>query len=63
MNAARNVDYAPTLTLDGLRSIMNAEDAYTSEGTQLVQWSDADKFLVPVGDVSNYEGSLGVYTP
>jgi ABC-type branched-subunit amino acid transport system substrate-binding protein len=63
MNAARNVDYAPTLTLDGLRSIMNAEDAYTSEGTQLVQWSDAEKYLVPVGDVSNYEGSLGVYTP
>jgi branched-chain amino acid transport system substrate-binding protein len=61
MNAARNVDYAPSLTLDGLSSIMNAEDAYTSEGTQLVQWSDADKFLVPVGDVSNYEGSLGVY--
>jgi hypothetical protein len=61
MNAARNVDYAPTLTLDGLNSIMNAEDGYTSEGTQLVQWSDADKFLVPVGDVSNYEGSLGIY--
>ena len=61
MNAARNVDYAPSLTLDGLSSIMNAEDGYTSEGTQLVQWSDADKFLVPVGDVSDYEGSLGIY--
>ncbi len=61
MNAARNVNYAPSLTLDGLSSIMNAEDGYTSEGTQLVQWSDADKYLVPVGEVSNYEGSLGVY--
>ena len=63
MNAARNVDYQPMLILDGLRAIMNAEDGYTAEGTQLVQWSDADAYLVPVGDVSNYEGSLGVYTP
>ena len=61
MNAAGNVSYAPSLTLDGLSSIMNAEDGDTSEGTQLVQWSDADKYLVPVGEVSNYEGSLGVY--
>ena len=63
MNAARNVDFAPVLQLEGLRAIMNAEDAYTAEGTQLVQWSDAEKYLVPVGEVSNYEGSLGVYTP
>ena len=63
MNAARNVDYHATLVLDGVRAIMNAEDAYTSEGTQLVQWSDADGYLVAVGDVDNFEGSLGVYTP
>jgi branched-chain amino acid transport system substrate-binding protein len=63
MDAARNVDFVPMLGLDGLRAIMNAEDGYTAEGTQLVQWSDADAYLVPVGDVSDYEGSLGVYTP
>jgi len=63
MNAARNVDFAPVLQLEGLRAIMNAADAYTAEGTQLVQWSDENGFLVPVGDVSNYEGSLGVFTP
>jgi branched-chain amino acid transport system substrate-binding protein len=63
MNAARNVDLAPILQLDGLRAIMNAEDAYTAEGTQLVQWSDENGFLVPVGEVSDFEGSLGVFTP
>ena len=63
MNAARNVDFVPALGLEGLRAIMNAEDGYTAEGTQLVQWSTADGYLVPVGDVSDYEGSLGVYTP
>ena len=61
MNAARNVDYAPKLLLDGLSSIMNADDAYIGEGTQLVQWSDATAHLVPLGDVKDYEGSLGVY--
>ena len=42
---------------------MNAEDGFYAEGTQLVQWSDASKSFVPVGDVTDYNGSLGVYTP
>ena len=63
MNAARNVDFAPALQVEGTRAIMNAEDGYTAEGTQLVQWSDANGYLEPVGEVSDFEGSLGVYTP
>ncbi len=61
INAARNVDYSPGLLLDGLTAKMNADDAYISEGTQLVQWSDASASLVPVGDVNNYEGTTGVF--
>jgi len=63
MNAARNADFVPVLQVDGTRAIMNAEDGYTSEGTQLVQWSDANGYLEPVGDVADLEGSLGIYTP
>ena len=61
MNAARNVDYKPGLLLDGLIAHMDADDAYISEGTQLVQWSDDSATLVPVGAVADYEGSLGVF--
>ena len=61
MTAARNVDFTPALQVEGLKAIMNAEDGYTAEGTQLVQWSDANGYLEPVGDVADYEGSLGVY--
>ena len=63
MNAARNIDYASPLTLPGLVGQMNAEDAFYPEGTQLVQWSDASTSFEPAGDVTDYNGSLGVYTP
>jgi branched-chain amino acid transport system substrate-binding protein len=63
INAARNIDYTPGLLLDGLVAQMNAEDAFFAEGTQLVQWSDASKAFAPAGDVVDYNGSLGTYTP
>jgi branched-chain amino acid transport system substrate-binding protein len=63
INAARNIDYTPGLLVDGLVAQMNAEDAYFAEGTQLVQWSDASKAFAPAGDVVDYNGSLGTYTP
>jgi branched-chain amino acid transport system substrate-binding protein len=63
MNAARNIDWVSPLALPGLVGQMNAEDAFYAEGTGLVQWSDAEAAFVPVGDVVDYNGSLGTYTP
>jgi ABC-type branched-subunit amino acid transport system substrate-binding protein len=63
MNEARNIDFTPGLVLDGIVGQMNAEDAFFSEGTQLVQWSNDTKGFAPVGDVVDYNGALGTYTP
>jgi hypothetical protein len=63
MNAARNIDYTPGLVVDGVVTQMNADDAFFAEGTQLVQWSDATKAFATAGDVVDYNGSLGTYTP
>ncbi len=57
INAARNLDYKPPLLRGDLRFKMSgAEDAYYAEGTQVVQWSAADKVFKDVGDVINVEG-------
>ncbi len=63
INATRNIDYTPDLVLDGLIGQMNADDGFFAEGTRLVQWSDATKTFTVVGDVQDYNGSLGTYTP
>jgi branched-chain amino acid transport system substrate-binding protein len=63
MNAVRNIDYVPGLVIDGISGQMNAEDAFYPEGTQLVQWDDTAKVFTAAGDVVDYNGSLGLYTP
>ncbi len=63
MNAVRNIDYVPALVVDGVTASMDAEDAYYPEFTQLVQWDDTAKAFIPAGDVVDYNGSLGTYTP
>ncbi len=63
VNAARNIDYTPSLLVDGMRTSMDANDAFFSEGTQLVQWSEDSKSFVAAGEVQDYNGSLGTYTP
>ena len=63
MNAVRNIDYVPGLLTEGLSGQMNAEDAFYPEGTQLVQWDATGKVFVTAGDVVDYNGSLGTYTP
>jgi branched-chain amino acid transport system substrate-binding protein len=63
MNAVRNIDYTPALVVDGITTSMNAEDAFFAEGTQLVQWSGDSKTFVAAGEVKDYNGSLGTYTP
>ena len=60
-NAARNVDFRPSLIRDGLAFHMSATDGYAAEGAQLVQWSVADAVLVDVGEPQNFDGLLGVY--
>jgi branched-chain amino acid transport system substrate-binding protein len=62
INAARNINFTPGLVRDGLVGEMNAQDAFFAEGTQLVQWSDADKRFSSVGEVLDYNGSLGTYS-
>jgi branched-chain amino acid transport system substrate-binding protein len=63
INAARNIDYVSELALPGGVGIMNAEDAYYPEATGLIQWSDADAAFAQIGDIVDYNGSLGTYTP
>ncbi len=45
INAARNVNYSSLLLLDGLTYVMNADDGYLAEGTQLRVWSDESGWL------------------
>jgi branched-chain amino acid transport system substrate-binding protein len=63
MNAVRNIDYVPALVVDGITASMDAEDGFYAEFTQLVQWDDTAKAFVAAGDVVDYNGSLGTYTP
>jgi branched-chain amino acid transport system substrate-binding protein len=63
MNAARNIDYVSELALPGGVGQMNAEDAYYPEATGLIQWSDAAAAFDQIGDIVDYNGTLGTYTP
>jgi branched-chain amino acid transport system substrate-binding protein len=63
INAARNIDYKPSLFRGDLKAIMSATDGYIAEGTQIIQWSTADQLFGDVGDVIDVEGTTGVYTP
>jgi branched-chain amino acid transport system substrate-binding protein len=60
IEAARNIDYVPSLLRDGLTAQMDATDGYIAEGTQIQQWSGGG--FVDVGEVINLEDSLGVYS-
>ena len=60
INASRNVNYSSLLLLDGLTYVMNADDGYLAEGTQLRIWSDADGGFVSQGDPIDFNGTLGI---
>jgi branched-chain amino acid transport system substrate-binding protein len=62
INAARNVNYSSLLLLDGLTYVMNADDGYLAEGTELRVWSDADGGFVAAGEPVDFNGSLGIYS-
>ena len=62
INAARNVNYSSLLLLDGLTYVMNAEDGFLAEGTQLRVWSDEKGGFEVQGDAIDFNGTLGTYS-
>ena len=62
INAARNVNYSSLLLLDGLTYVMNADDGYLAEGTQVRVWSDEAGGFVAEGDAVDFNGTLGTYS-
>jgi branched-chain amino acid transport system substrate-binding protein len=63
INAARNIDFTPSLFREGLSAVMNAGDGFIAEGTQIISWDAANQVFVDQGDVIDVEGTTGVYTP
>jgi branched-chain amino acid transport system substrate-binding protein len=58
INAARNLNYHPTLLRDGMNYVMNGEeDAFYSEDVQIVQWDGSTGFFSDIGEVISYESS------
>ncbi len=57
MEAARNMDFVPSLFRDGLEYATSATDGYPVEGLQVLQWSDATQTFTEIGEpVTTYEG-------
>jgi branched-chain amino acid transport system substrate-binding protein len=60
INAARNVDFHPSLVREGMQYIMNGEeDAYYSQDIQIVQYDAAAGFFTDIGEPYSYETSTG----
>jgi ABC-type branched-subunit amino acid transport system substrate-binding protein len=58
INAARNLNYHPTLLRDGMNYVMNGEeDGFYSEDIQIVQWDGATGIFTDIGEVISYESS------
>ena len=62
INAARNVNYSSLLLLDGLTYVMNADDGFLAEGTELRVWSDELGGFETAGDPTDFNGTLGTYS-
>jgi branched-chain amino acid transport system substrate-binding protein len=61
INAMRNINFQSSLTQPGYPAIMNAEDGFIGEVTQITQWSAAESIFKPVGDIISFEGET-LYT-
>jgi len=58
INAARNLNFHPTLLRDGMNYVMNGEeDGFYSEDIQIVQYDAAAGHFTNIGDVFSYESS------
>jgi branched-chain amino acid transport system substrate-binding protein len=62
INAARNVNYSSGLLLNGLTYVMNADDGFLAEGTELRVWSDDIGGFVVAGEPIDYNGTLGTFS-
>ena len=60
VNAMRNLDFQPSLLLDGLSYQMDSTDGYVAEGTRLTRWNAADQVFVPEGEAIDFEDSAGI---
>jgi len=58
-NAVRNIDFAPSLVLDGIRFQMSANDGWPAEALRLQSWDAANGVWMPFGDILDFEGSVG----
>ena len=58
IDAARNLEFSPSLLREGMTYIMNGEeDAFYSEDVQVVQFLADKGYFQDVGDVYSYETS------
>lgn len=57
IEAARNLDFTPSLFRDGLSYATSATDGYPVEGLQVLQWNHATQTFTEIGDpITTYEG-------
>jgi len=60
IDAVRNIDYQPEMSREGCRSIMNAEDGFIGECTQVQSWDAAVGIFIDEGELYDLEGEMGV---
>lgn len=64
INAARNLNFHPTLLRDGMNYIMNGEDdGFYSEDIQIIQYDAAAAFFNDIGEPFSYESSPDAAEP
>jgi ABC-type branched-subunit amino acid transport system substrate-binding protein len=60
INAARNLNFHPSLVREGMEYIMNGEeDAFYSQDIQIVQYDAAAGFFTDIGEPYSFEASAG----
>jgi branched-chain amino acid transport system substrate-binding protein len=58
INAARNLNFRPTLLREGMNYIMNGEeDAYYSQDIQILQYDAAAGYFTDIGEPYSFETS------
>ena len=60
INAVRNIDYQPEMFREGCRAIMNADDGFIGECTQIQTFDANAGGFVDQGELSDLEGETGV---
>jgi ABC-type branched-subunit amino acid transport system substrate-binding protein len=60
IDAVRNIDYQAEISREGCRSIMNAEDGFIGECTQVQSWDADAGVFVDEGELYDLEGEMGV---